>query len=132
MLRDARGEDAKALNLPDPFHEACSLYELAVLQINQGGYHEAERLLRDLGSARSGFSFETVLQYRFKAAREYVHQQMRGGGGRGGGRDQHHHSQQQRAPQAGEEEAGKHHVNGGGAEGASSSSAAAAGGRAGS
>lgn len=83
VLRDARSDDARALHLPDPFHEACALYELAVLQINRGGFHEAERLLRDLGTARGGFAFETVLQYRFKAARDYVQQQLKGGGGAG-------------------------------------------------
>lgn len=48
---------------------------------------QAERLLKDLGSARSGFSFETVLQYRFKAARDYVQAQLRGerAGGHSGG-----------------------------------------------
>lgn len=47
---------------------------------------QAERLLRDLDSARGGFSFETVLQYRFKAAREFVTQQLKqGGAGRAAG-----------------------------------------------
>lgn len=68
-VTSASGREHK---LPDPFHQALGQYELAIVHMNSRAFMEAEGALKEMVAAPAGYSFESMLQYRFKAARDYV------------------------------------------------------------